>query len=203
MEDISFENFETRPDIFPVKWSCKNITRDDVERITGKINSASQLVTKSRLNSSYWTKNSLDRLIQSFHEAWNYNDEMIICVWEANQKENEPPLGFISFHFWWQETKTKRISYLALSLNLIWVRPDKRGLGGTAARHIVSHLIFYLQNCKFVSPYVSVRGVDVTLHADFDSLGGEKVSNIIEENLMFMKDIKLWKIREVVFKGGY
>ena len=175
MNDISFENIEIRPDIFPSKWHYKNLNPEDVEWITGGINRASRLATKSRLNSSYWKKSSLDKLIESYSDAWNYGDQMIICVWDVHQKESEPPIGFISFDIAWHETSAKKISNLFLTINLIWVRPDKRGLGGISARHITSHLILYFESCKLYHPFVALKGLTVFYYADFDSFGGEKI----------------------------
>lgn len=203
MNDISFENIEIRPDIFPSKWHYKNLNPEDVEWITGGINRASRLATKSRLNSSYWKKSSLDKLIESYSDAWNYGDQMIICVWDVHQKESEPPIGFISFDIAWHETSAKKISNLFLTINLIWVRPDKRGLGGISARHITSHLILYFGSCKLYHPYVALKGLTVFYYADFDSLGGEKISYIIQENLENMKYNNTWKIRELDFDVGF
>jgi hypothetical protein len=201
--DINYNNIEERPDIFPIKWHCKGLDKEDVQCRAGNINPSSQLTTKSRLNSSYWKKSSLDKLIESFNDAWNYSDQLIICVWNVTQKESEPPLGFISFSFKWEQTKTKKISYLEFTVNLIWVRPDKRGLGGVAARHIVAHLLCYLEDCKLTPPYVSAKGVDVTNYAEWHSSGGEKVTNLIDSYLLFMKSINIWKIRNLDYDGGY
>jgi hypothetical protein len=203
MTDIYFESIEERPDIFPSKWHCRRLRRGDVECKTGNINPSSQLTTKSRLNSSYWEKNLLMKLMESYNDAWNFSDEMIICVWDVNQREKEPPLGFISFSFLWEQTKTKRISYLDFTVKLIWVRPDERGLGGVVARHVVSHLLFYLEDCKLIVPYVPKEGVDVDYDADWYSSGGEKLSYIIEDYLTFMKDNGVWKIRELTCDGSY
>jgi hypothetical protein len=202
MNEIYFEKISLRPDIFPPKWHCKNVERDDVEWITGAMNRSSQLSTKSKLNSSYWKKINLDKLIESYGDAWNYDGQTIICVWEISQKEKEPPIGFISFDIAWKETKTQKVHTLFLTVNLIWVRPDKRGLGGVAARHIATHLIFYLENWKLIPPYVPTAGVNVFYYADFDSLGGEKISYIIQESLEVLKDNQIWKIKQLDFDVG-
>lgn len=203
MSEIFFEKTDLRPDIFPPQWRCKNVGRDDVEWVTGLINRGSQLITKSRLNSSYWKKCNLDRLIESYDDAWNYGDQTIISVWETSQKEKEPPIGFISFDIGWEETKAQRVHTIYLTVNLIWVRPDKRGLGGVAARHVAAHLIFYLENCKLTQPYVPKTGVSIFYHADFDSFGGEKISYIIQENLEILKENKVWNIKELDFDVGF
>jgi hypothetical protein len=97
MNDNSFENIEIRPDIFPSKWHYKNLNPEDFEWITGGINRASRLTTKSRLNSSYRKKTSLDKLIESYSDGWNYGDQMIICVWDAHlikKKVNRVSVSF-------------------------------------------------------------------------------------------------------------
>ena len=198
MNTIDLTSTEDRPDIFPNKWHLKNVDHKVVKFKTEKINRNSTLITKSRLNSSYWKRTPLKKLIESFGEDWRVSSNyLIICVWDDHQKENEVRIGFINFAFVWDETKLRKISSLSLYVDLIWVRPDKRGLGGVVARHVISHLLFYLETCNLKYPFVSARGVNIEYYAELYSLGGEKVSDIITAYLSYLQDEQYWNIRNI------
>ena len=197
------ENYKERPDIFPNKWRCNTLNSADVYWLSGNINRSSSLITKSRLNSCYWRMAKLTKLVNETDADWGFDDEMILCVWDVQQLEKEPPLGFVSFNLAWNETRYKKISEFFLTVHLIWVRPDKRGLGGVVARHVTAHLLMYLRECKLIPPHVTREGVTVFYCADLYSLGGEKVSFIIADYFHFMKAAKLWKINSVVFEAGF
>lgn len=197
-----FETIKLRPDIFPGHWSCESLLPDDVFWITENINPSSKLITKSRLNSEHWQKARLCNLIEFYGENWSFADDLMICVWLDGQNETEPPIGFVAFSIAWTETNSRRVNLLRLDVGLFWVRPDKRGLGGCAARHVVSHLMHYLSQCKLIHPFVSLSGVDVLCRANFHSKGGERVFDIIENYLDWMKDAKRWKIRRIEIDAG-
>ena len=197
------ENYKERPDIFPIKWHRRCLTKSDVFWMTGNINFSSSLRTKSRLNSCYWRSATLTKLVNESDADWGFDDEMIICVWDIQQQEKEPPIGFVSFNLSWNESQYKKISEFFLTVHLIWVRPDKRGLGGVVARHVTAHLLMYLKECKLIPPHVTRKGVTVFYCAHLSSLGGEKVSFIIADYLRFMKAAKVWKIRSVEFEAGF
>ncbi len=203
MTDRWFSSIQDRPDIFPNQWFGEKINMDEVAWVCGDINPSSKLVSKSRLNSEIWNKTALGDLISSYAEKWNFQGELIICVWDEKMQEIDKPIGFVSFSFRWDETKTRKLSSLSIDLDLLWVRPDKRGLGGVAAKHVITHMIHYLDSCKFSHPHVSLRGMDILYQADFDSAGGEHASSIIEENLEFFKSSGQWKVRTLDIDVGY
>ena len=60
--------------------------------------------------------------------TWKVSGQLIICVWDINQKESAPPIGFISFDISRLETRTKRVGDLFLTVNIIWVHPSKCSL---------------------------------------------------------------------------
>lgn len=199
MIDNAFYSIKEKPEVFPLRWSCRNVTKDDVLWRAGEYYRSGVFKTKSRLNSCYWKKASLERLIRSDGEGWNFNDELVICVWEINQAEKEPPIGFVSFSFVWEETRFKKINCLDIEIGLIWIRPDKRRFGGAEVKHVLAHLLFYFEACKIVFPYASPRGVKVYCQADVFSHGGKKASSIIADYLEYMKDIGLWRIKDIEF----
>jgi hypothetical protein len=198
-----FNNIKYRPDVFPGKWHCKNLSKDDVAWAAGSVNQYSQLLTKSTLNSCFWPKVALINLVESYGEKWNFGDQIIISVWDKVQNENESPVGFVSFDFVWYENRARKISDLTLKVNLVWVRPDKRGLGGVVARHVISHFVFYLLDCNLRSPFVSRKGLFINYYADFYSIGGDKVSKILEENLAYIKEAQIWKVGVIEIDVGY
>jgi hypothetical protein len=195
MNENYLNNVEDRPDIFPCKWhreldsfdvaiSCSSLRSYG---ITGNVD------TKSRLNSSYWKKPALTKMMAN--DNWRVHGQMIICVWDINQKESDPPIGFASFDISRLETRTKRVSDLFLTIKLIWVHPSKRSLGGNTARHVVSHLIAYLEDCNFTKAIVASKGMVVYYNAELNSLGGGTLSQVIEDNLSCMKETGMWKMR--------
>ena len=113
------------------------------------------------------------------------------------------PIGFISFDFCWEETKPKKINYIGLTVHLIWVRPEKRGLGGVVARHIISHFLSYLEDCNLSPPNTPKGGIDVTYYAELGSLGGKNTSIIIMDYLGCMKILGTWEIRDIDFDVGF
>lgn len=72
------------------------MSRDDVEFEVFYLNKASNLVTKSTLNSRFWTGQKLYNLVDS----WSFPlDDNKLCIWRQGEKETEGPLGFIAFNF--------------------------------------------------------------------------------------------------------
>ena len=199
MTDKYFHDIEERPEVFPNQWECDELFVGDVNWLCGDIDLASRLVTKSRLNSFDWDKAALDVLIRSYHEAWNYKDDLIICVWDVNQPESDAPLGFSVIDLSWAETNAKKICSVTIKVILIWVRPEQRGFLGFVARHVLAHLMLYLNDCKLVHPHVAQKGVDIVCYTDFIDAGGDRAPGVIEENLGYMQESGIWKIRKLVF----
>ena len=100
------------------------------------------------------------------------------------------------------ETRTKRVSDLFLTVNLIWVHPSKRSLGGNTARHVVSHLLAYLGDCNFTKTIVGLSGMNVYYHANLYSSGRGTLSTVIKENLAYMKECGAWKIKDLDLEAG-
>jgi hypothetical protein len=203
MNENYLDNIEDRPDIFPCKWH-RELDSFDVALSCSSLRSygiTGNVDTKSRLNSSYWKKPALKKMMGN--DNWNVKGQMIICVWDINQKESDPPIGFTSFDISRLETRTKRVSELFLTVNLIWVNPSKRSLGGNTARHVVSHLIAYLEDCNFTKEIVASKGMDVYYHAELHSSGGGTLSKVIEGNLSYMKDCGAWKMKNLELDAGF
>ncbi len=179
------------------------MARDEAGFYAGDLDRRSDLVSKSILNSDCWKRAQLRTLVKSFGDEWNFPESSLIPVWEVDQPEAEAPLGFVAFDIAWHETRRRRISDLSLTVNLFWVRPDRRGLGGELAKHLVSHFLLYLAECHLVLPIVSPQGVDVTYYADLYSGGGEAISSMIEEELQYMKDSGIWRINRLDFDVGF
>ncbi|MCQ8128296.1 hypothetical protein [Methylomonas rivi] len=202
MKDVLLCDVNLRPDIFPQNWTYPAMVADTVAELSGEINPSSDLITKSSLNNAQWSASELTTLMRSFDEKWNFDSNAIIAVWDANQPESDAPLGFIVFGWLWTETRTKKINTAFLDLPLLWVRPDKRGLGGTVVRHVVCHFLHYLSDCTFDHSHVSSRGMELCCHADFDSIGGEKAFAIIKDHILFLEDTEKWYIKEFIFEVG-
>ena len=108
------------------------------------------------------------------NDTWKVSGQLIMCVWDINQKESAPPIGFISFDISRLETRTKRVGDLFLTVNIIWVHPSKCSLWGNTARHIVSHLLAYLGDCNFTKTIVGLSVMNVYYHANLNSSGRGK-----------------------------
>lgn len=197
MNEKYLDNIEDRPDIFPCKWH-RQLDSFDVAMTCSSLRHSEKTgngVTKSRLNSAYWKKPALTKMLAN--DNWKVSGQLIICVWDINQKESAPPIGFISFDISRLETRTKRVSDLFLTVNLIWVHPSKRSLGGNTARHVVSHLLAYLGDCRFTKTIVGLSGMNVYYHANLYSSGRGTLSTVIKENLAYMKECGAWKIKDL------
>lgn len=203
MTEKYFADIEKRPDVFPVIWQVERLFREVVEWFAGDLSRQSTLITKSVLNSRDWSGVQLTELVNSFQEKWYFPDGLLICVWDVNQSESEAPLGFVAFEIAWNETRRKRISDLFLTINLFWVRPDKRGYGAVVAKHLLSHFLIYLMECNLVLPIVSPGGAIVFYYADLYSNGGDAISSIIEEHLELMQAQGIWRMRDLVCDVGF
>jgi len=93
------------------------LSRDDLECQAFDINQGSKLISKSRLNSRFWSGQKLYNLLDS----WNFPlDDNTLCIWRQGDKEKEVPLAFIAFRFdFSKENYNEQISELiTLSLDL-------------------------------------------------------------------------------------
>jgi len=179
------------PTAFPKKWSCSRSSRDDVECQVFDINKGSKLITKSRLNSRFWSGQKLYNLLDS----WNFPlDDNTLCIWRQGDKEADEPLGFIAFSFGIsKENFNEQISgHITLSLDLAWVRLYKRGLGVVVARHLATHFLYYLDDCSPSELIGPDEEWSFCYSADYDSRGGEKFSKLIEQQIHYIKEIQLW-----------
>lgn len=188
---------------FPKKWTCDSVSREDVESEAIEINRQSSLVSKSILNSRYWTGPKLHKFIREngswFGDGWHFDSRCnTLCIWDRDSKESEPPLGFIAFHF--NFAKSIEVNseydevwgYVSLFLDLVFVRADQRGMGGAIAKHIATHFISYLADCAPHNLIGEEEEWSFNYHASYYSKGGERFSKLIEEKIEYIKDEHIW-----------
>ena len=88
MNEKYLDNIEDRPDIFPGKWH-RQLDSFDVAMTCSSLRHSEKTgngVTKSRLNSAYWKKPALTKMLAN--DNWKVSGQLIICVWDINQKES-------------------------------------------------------------------------------------------------------------------
>jgi hypothetical protein len=198
--DVSRKSNQFEP-IFPKKWSCNGIDRDDVECQAIEINPGSNLVSKSKLNTRFWSNKRLHDLLNHWSspgDVWQFPDNNnIICIWAEEDNESNEPMGFVSFRV----SITKEIDQdeggdiegiISISIDLAWVRPDKRGLGGVVAKHLATHLIYYLQECYPHNLIGPGENWSFIYGAEYYSKGGKSFSKLIENHIQYISDEKLW-----------
>lgn len=142
----------------------------------------SQLKTESRVNPRKWKKQSLSDLMESHGENWRIPDEsIIICVWPKGVcHKTQPPDGFVAFSL--NANKEEDYPCFSITLDLVWVIPKRRSLGGVFAHHVAAHLCHYLSGIDYAKK--NKYGADeLILYADFYGLGAEGFFNIIAEYL--------------------
>ncbi len=203
-------------DAIPARWSLGKINCHDVNDELIDLDLDSDLITKTKLNSSYWTTAKLHRFIRdhasSVNDTWRFNKKAnVLCIWDENSRESEPPLGFMAFY--WnvdpvecgEETDDDEdgliCRHVSLSVDLVFVRADIRGHG--VSKHLAAHFCNYLADCEIQKLIGQNEIWDFYYLADYYSEGGERFSQLIENQMMYLKESDCWPgIRDLVIEAG-
>ncbi len=201
--------------LFPSKWNNNYLMgTDEATELTATFDrQLPSFKTKSMVGNTKWTASKLKKLIdeegKAINERWNFpDDSRLLLMWAENTSHNSPPDALLAFSVEESEyTKTHKPSWIYLTNHLMWVNPKKRRQGyGT---HLATHFITYLLDVNLRYPRVSKKGVIFVYEADYDSSGGERLSNDICNYLedlydtwKYEKNLATWAIKELILEVG-
>jgi len=149
-------------------------------------------------------------LAQAPEETWNleYEDyprepwnvcytEYAVFAWGTHDKQ-QLPVGFTIFSIADMDAvdavdngrspPSSLLENIGIHHELIFVRPPYRSRG--FGRYLSVGVIEWLARCRVRSPFCAENGVNVSYHADFDSMGGAICAEIITDWFSVQSDLR-------------
>lgn len=113
-------------------------------------------------------------------------------IWADSSDTAGPSDGFLTVKIEHARfNQSGRIDGLAIEPALIWIRPERRGLG--LGHYLVRVLDMYWMHCPLRYPAVSRRGLEVDFIANVYSAGGQRLTYEMYADLEQMAEV--WRDR--------
>jgi len=176
----------------------------------------SNLITKSKLNSRYWNRKKLNKLVNENSAEWNVSKgEFSLCIFNQKDKSSDKPMGFITFNLY-SETfdendfideaikgEPENIERVIFSLEFIWVQEKFRGENGLVARHALNHLFEFIDQVEFNPEELSKDGFHLCFDSEIHSSGGDHACDAIQANFNWKIDNGEWDVNEFSYEYGW